>query len=1019
MSKNIAADQLEPLMATPMFKLFPELKASLFQSSLLRVVNPQTRIARQDEPIESLTISLDSSLKLVFSTGRIGEENMLERVQRLRPIAFRDMLEGKGFPFSIETEATSTLVQIPKAQINSLLSAKPKLRRSLMAIASSSAIGNYADFLLNLNPLPDVAVSRLHLISLEPTELTRRKKLSLPHSAIVFVQTGYLTVKNLKSIRNELSSQTIGPGSWFLFNPASSIYEISAQTNVYFHSIDLQKTVSPLQKEEQEQYEKEGFWSPDVSFADGTDPRSETPEAILGQKLPISKISDFFNEIDPTKICVGNNSISYAASTITNISVLMGDEPNASNIADEFQSYLQYSPLRAAEALERQGYMTRCLVCEYEDLGRQVMPAIIFLSDRPVVLVNTTYFSATILDPAVGLLNVRKSDFCANWNRQLLEVMHSPFDAAYRDGESKGVLKRPEQLGFLAINFLLDEFQPVFRNQTFMNILSFSLAMTFPMLLHQFIDRVLISSDRSVFTQYLVGFVGLLFMQGIAKFAEHIIDVDLHGRVSLRLGSALYRQFLQLPTSQIDGMRSSDAATRTEQIEYLTSVLIESRVSITTLIVNSTIILIVLYLLSWKVGLIMTTFAAVSMILALKVLKSSAHEALGVNQLKREFQTRMAELMRGFGTIKSLGAEGAIRERTESAAFDVLRIQSSMSGRWFGIDAVIGALGILAICLSLFFSIRDYMSDAISAGNVMALIFYVGMLVSPVVGLIKLLSTKAIIEPVYRVLGDLIRPNLDYSRETGLNAKPHSVDGRVRFDRVSFRYNERGANAISEISFSVNRGDLVVIVGETGSGKSTLARLLACRTKPTLGKIFIDDIDSRALSAARLREQIVLVEQTPILFTGSILSNIAFGDDRPNISRVEAAVKDAGLSAVIESLPGGLHFFISPESCGLSVGQKQQISLARAIYQNPKILVIDESTTHLDPVAQQAISDNLSALMKDKTVILIAHHLSSARSADKIIVLKAGTVIEQGTHGELLKKSGEYAHLYRRAIGGD
>lgn len=1019
MTEASYAQELESLMSTSLVLLMPELAADIHAAGRLQVFSPQTRVVRQDDSIDNLIIPLDASVRLVFTTGRIGEENMLERSAPLRPIALRDMLDGKGYPFSIETESKSAVVLLPKKLILDLTSGKPKLRRSLSAIASSVAVERFAKFLLQRKLTVDVVVTRLHALNLEPSLLPRRKKLVVQKPSIVFIQSGQLVLRKQNSEEASSAEYPIEAGGWFLFHPGKGNVDIVAQSNVYTQILELANTVSPLDPAEQALFDEKGVWSPDFAFFDTSKEQLNTLHPINGKPIRIDKLSRYYNGIDPKTILVDSKTVGHLAATISNLSRLLGDEVNVNNVEIQVKSAESLSMVPIAEIIERSGYITRGLACDFGQLSRQVLPAILFLSGRPVILLKKDFASVTVLDAHLGILKISRGDFEDSWNRRVIEVMQSPFDAAAREGQRRGYANRPDQMGFAAMKFLLDEFSPVFRNQALLNIFGFSLAMLFPILLHQFIDQVLISRDPSVFLQFLFGFVGLLVFQGLARFADHVIDQDLRGRIFFRLGSTLYRQFLQLPATQFSDLRSSDASVRTQQIEYLTSVLMESRVATSTLITNTAVILVVLYFLAWKVGLIMTVFVGASLIVALKILKGSAREAMGSTELKREFQTRMAEFLRGFLTVKFLGAEKSMREKIETAAFDSLHLQTSMSGRWFGIDALIGGLAITSICLSLLVSMRGFMDGSLSPGSVMALIFYVGMMIGPVTNLVKLLSTQTIVEPIYRLVGGMIRPDLDYSYETGATSKAIAIDGRIRFERVSYRYTERVSPAVNDISFSINRGDVVVIVGETGSGKSTLARLLAARVRPAPGKIYFDDVDSRIISATSLREQIILVEQTPALFSGSIIANIAYGDDTPDFERASAAAKEAGLISLIDSLPGGFDFVISSQSAGLSVGQKQQIALARALYQRPKVLIIDESTAHLDPVAQQLITDNLSALMKDKTVILVAHHLAAARSADKILVLKAGVLVEQGNHSTLLKKNGEYAQLYRRAVGAD
>lgn len=231
----------------------------------------------------------------------------------------------------------------------------------------------------------------------------------------------------------------------------------------------------------------------------------------------------------------------------------------------------------------------------------------------------------------------------------------------------------------------------------------------------------------------------------------------------------------------------------------------------------------------------------------------------------------------------------------------------------------------------------------------------------------------------------------------------------ISFDKINFSYQEQPV--ISQFTWEVKKGSLVAIVGESGSGKSTLMDLLQRHYDVNQGSISIDGIDIRDMSLGSLRNLIGVVSQESILFNLSVIANIAFGDENPDLEKVIAAAKIANAHEFIEALEQGYQTLLGERGNKLSGGQKQRISIARAVYKNPDILLLDEATSALDTASEALVQDALEKLMKERTSIVIAHRLSTVKNADEIIVLSKGQIVEKGKHEELLLKNGLYKHL--------
>lgn len=246
------------------------------------------------------------------------------------------------------------------------------------------------------------------------------------------------------------------------------------------------------------------------------------------------------------------------------------------------------------------------------------------------------------------------------------------------------------------------------------------------------------------------------------------------------------------------------------------------------------------------------------------------------------------------------------------------------------------------------------------------------------------------------------------------NAKPMpEVTGRVEYRQVGFHY-QPDRPVLKDISFLTFAGEAIALVGSSGAGKSTLVNLLMRFHDPSVGKILIDGIDIRDVTLRSLRQQMAIVPQETVLFSGTIASNIAFGQEQFDLDAVEDAAKIANAHDFISQLSDGYQTWVGERGVNLSGGQRQRIAIARAVLHNPKILILDEATSALDAESEALVQEALQRIMQGRTVFVIAHRLATVRNCDRIFVLEHGQVIESGTHDELLQQAGRYAQFHAR-----
>jgi ATP-binding cassette subfamily B protein len=327
---------------------------------------------------------------------------------------------------------------------------------------------------------------------------------------------------------------------------------------------------------------------------------------------------------------------------------------------------------------------------------------------------------------------------------------------------------------------------------------------------------------------------------------------------------------------------------------------------------------------------------------------------------------------------------------------------------FFPLMDFISGLGTIAV---LWFGGWQMMKGNLTLGEFIAFNMYLMQLMWPIrmLGFIINVSKEAMAS------GQRIFEILDTQSEVeeSPDAIPlPAIAGYVRFENVSFRYDDNDELVLKNFSLDIEPGETVAILGATGSGKSTLINLIPRFYDPTSGTITIDDIDIRTVTLESLRKQIGIVLQDTFLFATSLKDNIAYGRTNATEEEIIAAAKAANIHNFIDSLPKGYDTEVGERGVTLSGGEKQRVAIARALLMNPKILILDDSTSSVDTETEHLIQNAITTLVKDRTTFVIAQRLSTVKRANKIVVLENGEIIEQGTHDELLKKGGIYTEIY-------
>ncbi|MEQ9402029.1 MAG: ABC transporter ATP-binding protein [Cyclobacteriaceae bacterium] len=326
-----------------------------------------------------------------------------------------------------------------------------------------------------------------------------------------------------------------------------------------------------------------------------------------------------------------------------------------------------------------------------------------------------------------------------------------------------------------------------------------------------------------------------------------------------------------------------------------------------------------------------------------------------------------------------------------------------------------GLIG-LSVILTVYIGSIQVFGGKVSTGNIAEFIIYVNMLTWPVMALGWITSIIQRAAASQKRINEFLNTKTDIVSEKEIEKE---IDGHIKFENVSFVYPDSGIKALHDVSFEVEPGQSIAIIGTTGSGKSTIANLICRLYDIDKGTLSIDGIGVKEFSISSLRSQIGYVPQDVFLFSDSIENNIAFGNQGMTPEEIKRAAKDADLLENIRDFKEGFNTRVGERGITLSGGQKQRVSIARAIARAPKILILDDALSAVDTKTENAILNAMARIMKNRTSIIISHRVSSAKLASKIIVLDDGKIVEQGTHAELLAASGVYKELHEKQLSAE
>lgn len=536
-------------------------------------------------------------------------------------------------------------------------------------------------------------------------------------------------------------------------------------------------------------------------------------------------------------------------------------------------------------------------------------------------------------------------------------------------------------------------------------------ALVSPLLFQVVVDKVLVNRGLSSLDVLMTALICVCVFETLLGGLRTYTFSHTTTRIDVELGASLFKHLVRLPLSYFGVRRVGDTVARVHELENIRNFLTGSTLTLIIDFVFTLIFFTVMFFYSKTLTLIVLLSIPFYVVLSLfftPILRARINERF---QRGSENQCFLVEAVSGVETVKSLAVEPQMQRRWEQQ----LAAYVGSSFRATHINNIAGQLVQLVqkitMALTLWVGANLVMKGELSVGQLIAFNMLSARVTQPILRLAQLWQNFQQAKISMEKLSDII-DNPEENVENVSKGSMPIINGNVEFKDIVFRYVPNGPEILKKISFKIAAGQKIGLVGPSGSGKSTITKLIQRLYVPENGKVLIDGIDISTVDTAWLRRQIGVVLQENYLFNKSVRENIALTNPGIPMARVMAAAKLAGAHEFITELPNGYDTIIEERGSSLSGGQRQRIAIARALVNNPRILIFDEATSALDYESERIIQQNMASICKGRTVFVIAHRLSTVRDCDRIMMIEKGEITEIGTHEELLKKNGRYAYLW-------
>lgn len=662
------------------------------------------------------------------------------------------------------------------------------------------------------------------------------------------------------------------------------------------------------------------------------------------------------------------------------------------------------------EAAQSLGLDAKGVKGPYESLFKIPKPAIAHVIVKEVlhhyvVIYRIKKRYIEVMDPADGQMHRKThAEFKNEWSGVLVLLM--PAEDFETGNERKSILSR--------FWTLVKPHRPILLQALFGALIYTILGLSTSIFVQKIVDFVLVDGNRNLLNLMSTGMIVLLFLQVFIGTTKTIFTIRTGQMIDARLILGYYKHLLKLPQQFFDTMRVGEITSRIGDAVKIRVFINDVSINLAVNIFMLVFAFCLMFTYYWKLALIMLLVIPLYSIIYLVTNMLNKKVQRRLMEHSAELESQLVESLNAVGTIKRFGLEDHANHKTETHFISLLGTvyRSGMNSVFSGTSTEI--VSHLFTIILLWIGAGFVLDNRLTPGELLSFYTLIGYFTGPVSSFVGM--NKVIQDAV--IAADRLFEIMDLEQEPDESKVDLTAQdlGNIRFKEVSFRYGTR-ITIFEKLNLEIPFQMMTGIVGESGSGKSTLMSLLQNIYPLQDGNIYIGEHSIKYISNQSLRRVVGIVPQQIDLFAGNVIENIAIGDEEPDMQKLFEICMRLGICSFIESLAQGFQTQIGENGATLSGGQKQRIAIARALYREPEILIMDEASSALDPISEKFVQDTIDHLLVlKKTVIIISHRLSTIQRAGKIIVLKDGKVAEEGAHAELIGQQGEYYHLWAQQM---
>jgi len=653
----------------------------------------------------------------------------------------------------------------------------------------------------------------------------------------------------------------------------------------------------------------------------------------------------------------------------------------------------------------------RLVRCDYEKLRKVNSPVIVKKIDGSFfIIVKSNKASEEekimILDPAKGIPEVIS-----------LNQLNEMWDGTAILMAKKGMADSEAIFGFKWFIPTIMKFKTEFIQVLLAVFVIQIIGLLTPVMTQVVVDKVLVHNSMSTLYVLTVGIAISYVFELVIGLAKSYVFTHTTNRIDVILSHRLFKHLFSLPLRYFESRRTGDTVARVRELDtirnFLTGTPLSALIDLVFIFVYIVVLFIYSVPLTWIVIGSIPVFALISIVVT-PLFKKRLDEKFNAGA---ETQSYLVETITGVQTVKSYALEPTLEKKWGELQADYVKAGYKTSMVASTSNQLSQFVQKIFDLLILFAGAGAVMNGAFTVGQLVAFRMLASRVSGPVLRFVQLWQEYQQASLSVKRIGDIFNSAAEPKPQTNITLPP--VKGNIKFENVVFRYQMDLPETIKKMSFEIEAGSVIGIVGRSGSGKSTISKLIQRLYIPEAGKILIDGIDISLVDPSWLRTQIGVVLQENFMFNGTISENIAIHCKNASMADIINAAKTAGADDFIMQMPNGYDTLIGERGMGLSGGQKQRIAIARAILNNPRILLLDEATSALDYESESIIQNNLKDICRGRTVIIIAHRLSTLKDAQKIMVVDSGMIAEYDTPQKLLDSKGLYWYLHNQQARGE